>query len=417
MKIIHTSDWHLGNNFHGYDRSEEHRHFLDWLLGVLRERMPDALIVAGDVFDTANPSAAAEQMFYDFLIAATEAVRGLQIVVIAGNHDAAGRIEAPARVLKRHNVYMRGIARHIDEAGDTRFEHLVLPLGNRLTNEAEVVCIALPYLRPSDYPHGKTIAEGLSYYFEQALRVVRKSDFKHLPVIATAHFYAAGSEICANEHSERLVVGGQDCVEADVVGKDICYTALGHIHKAQEVKEGKSSVHYAGSALPMSFSERGYRHGVNWVTIDSEARVKMERIAYQPLRRLKSIPEQGAASAAEVLRAIATLPAREKGDDGLHWPYLEIRVEERQPEPTLIKDVTTALESRAVCFCRMVRERPSGHYKNGAPRSIACLQSASPIEMAQRIYENRYHEAMPEALLTRLKQAEEMANKEEELEE
>ena len=96
MKILHTADWHLGNNFHGYDRTDEHRHFLRWLLEVMEEKQPDVLIVAGDVFDTANPSARAEELLYDFLLRATQTVRGLQIVLIAGNHDSAGRLEAPA---------------------------------------------------------------------------------------------------------------------------------------------------------------------------------------------------------------------------------------------------------------------------------------------------------------------------------
>ena len=108
MKLIHTADWHLGNTFHGYDRTQEHRHFLDWLLDRLREQQPDALIVSGDIYDTPNPSAAAEELLYDFLLQATDAVRGLQVVLIAGNHDSAGRIDAPASLLKRHNIYVRG---------------------------------------------------------------------------------------------------------------------------------------------------------------------------------------------------------------------------------------------------------------------------------------------------------------------
>ena len=104
MKIFHTADWHLGNTFHGYDRTQEHRHFLDWLLDRLREQQPDALIVAGDIYDSPNPSAAAEELLYDFLLQATDAVQGLQVVLIAGNHDSAGRIDAPASLLTRHNI-------------------------------------------------------------------------------------------------------------------------------------------------------------------------------------------------------------------------------------------------------------------------------------------------------------------------
>ena len=104
MKFIHTADWHLGNTFHGHDRSEEHHHFLKHLLDLISTRRPDALIVAGDIFDTPNPSARAEAMLYDFLLEATSRVQGLQIVLIAGNHDSGSRLEAPAALLKSHNV-------------------------------------------------------------------------------------------------------------------------------------------------------------------------------------------------------------------------------------------------------------------------------------------------------------------------
>ena len=88
MKILHTADWHLGNTFHAHSRLNEHKHFLRWLLGVLKERQPDALLITGDVFDSPNPSAAAEELLYDFLLRATLTVPGLQVVMTAGNHDS-----------------------------------------------------------------------------------------------------------------------------------------------------------------------------------------------------------------------------------------------------------------------------------------------------------------------------------------
>ena len=409
MKIIHTADWHLGNNFHGHDRIEEHQHFLDWLLQLLRTQMPDALIIAGDVFDSSNPPAAAEELFYNFLVTATEAVKGLQVVVTAGNHDSAGRLEAPARLLKRHNVYVRGTVRSSDE---DNFDHLILPLGNRLTNDAEVVCVALPFLRPSDYPSGMSASQGLNHYLENIMRRIKKSDFNRLPVIVAAHFYAAGSEVCESEHSERLVIGGQDCVDAGIVGKGICYTALGHIHKAQQVKHA-SPIYYSGSALPMSFSERNYRHGVNIVEIKGKGETSVERAVYTPLRCLKSIPEHGTASASEILREIERLPFRMKNDNGRQWPYLEIRVEERQPEPTLMHDVASVLEQRAVRFCRMVRVLPQAKDNHSAQTSFERIQSLSPLDMAQRVFESKYKEKFPDELLVRFRKAEELAKDEE----
>ena len=287
MKFIHTADWHLGNKFHGHERTDEHRHFLDWLLGMLCQQQPDALLIAGDIFDTANPPAAAEQMLYDFFAEATRRLPGLQIVAIAGNHDSAPRLEAPAALLKPHNIYIRGTVPRT-EHDQPDYDHFLLPLSTRHNSEAVCVCYALPFLRSCDYPAGMSAAEGLSLYFSNIRTPPRKSAFAGLPAICLAHFYATGAEICAEEHSERLVVGGQDCVPAEVLGKGIAYAALGHIHKAQSVGEG--AAYYPGSPIPLSFSEKYYRRGVNLVEISAEGETTVTRLDYTPLRQVVTIP-------------------------------------------------------------------------------------------------------------------------------
>ena len=99
MRILHTSDWHLGQTLHDFDRAHEHGCFLDWLLGTLVSEAADALLIAGDVFDGANPSSAAQALFYGFLGRVRQQLPRLSIVVIAGNHDSPGRMEAPSPVL------------------------------------------------------------------------------------------------------------------------------------------------------------------------------------------------------------------------------------------------------------------------------------------------------------------------------
>lgn len=407
MKILHTADWHLGNTFHGHSREEEHRHFLRWLLTTLRTEQPDALIVAGDVFDSANPSASAETLFYDFLLQAGETVSGLQIVVIAGNHDSAGRLEAPAALLRRHNIYVRAVIRRHPDNGQPDYSHYLLPLSSRTSPEAEVVCFALPFLRSCDYPAGLSPEQGIHLYLSHLTKALRASDFRGLPVVVTAHFYAAGAEVVEQEHSERLVIGGQEAVSAEVAECGAVYTALGHIHRAQRIplRKGKGEMWYAGSVLPMSFTERSYRHGIQRILIDADGTAAVSRIDYAPLRGLIAIPTSGAGSPVEVLDAIAALPRREKRDDGAHWPYLEIRVAERQPLPTLMADVAEALSDRAVRFCRMVRELPVSQQAGPIGERLETLQSLTPEEMAQRIFRSRYADAMPEPLLTRFRQA------------
>lgn len=407
MKILHTADWHLGNTFHGHSRLLEHKHFLAWLQQVLREEQPDALIVAGDIFDSANPSAAAEELLYDFLLNATILVPGLQIVLIAGNHDSASRLEAPAALLKTHNVYVRGTI-HYTPNGEPDFGYYLLPLADRQTGQAACVCMALPYLRTSEYPAGMSPAEGLQFFFNELQRAYCRSEFSNLPLIAAAHFYAAGAEVCQSGHSERLVVGGQDCVEANVVGSEVSYVALGHIHKAQKV-HASCSMEYAGSALPMSFSEINYQHGVTMVDLDTEGRTATRRIDYEPLRKLITVPADGtAASASQVFEEISHLPSQLKQKDMAAYPYLEIRVEEKQPEPTLMHDVMQALEDKAVRFCRMVRVRPESTVRqeaDAALKAVDSLASQSPLDLAQALFQKKYGNDMPAPLVEKFKKA------------
>ena len=419
MKILHTADWHLGNTFHGHARLDEHQHFLNWLLLTLKEQQPDALVVAGDVFDSANPSAAAEELLYDFLLRATIEVPGLQIVLTAGNHDSAGRLEAPAALLKTHNIYVRGTI-HYTPKGEPDFDYYLLPLAERQSGHAACVCMALPYLRGGDYPAGMTPEEGLRFFFKQLHQHLRKSNYKGLPVVVAAHFYASGADICKDDHSERLVVGGQDCVNADVVGGNVSYVALGHIHKAQQIK-GDAYAFYAGSALPMSFSEVAYRHGVQLVDIDPQGEAVAQFIEYTPLRSLMTIPAHGRAVRAEqVLDCIAELPKRGKNDDSHTWPYLEIHVEEAQPQPTLMHDVMEALQDRAVHFCRMLRVRPEGKATdadNNATDTAAtadALSALTPLDLAKRNFEARFNSPMPDELIQRFNLAQQAAEKQSE---
>lgn len=405
MKFIHTADWHLGNTFHGHSRTDEHQHFLQWLLQTLQERQPDALLVTGDVFDTPNPSAEAENLFFDFLHHATEAVEGLQIVVVAGNHDSGGRLDAPDALLKERGVYVRGLVRRTDSGAPDYDEH-ILPLSTRTDPEARIVVFALPFLRSNDYAAGTSMQEALRAYIDNMYKQLRKSAFKGLPVVVCAHFYAQGAEVNEVEHSERLVVGGQDLVEADVVSRGASYVALGHIHKAQQVDD---VTWYAGSVLPMSFAEKFYQHGVNEVEISDEGDASVSQIPYAPLRTLISIPGRGAALAGEVLDALATLPKRKKDDDGSDWPYLEIRVRETQPEPGLLRDVTAALQDRAVRFCRMVREREVQPADKVQARNLQELQSITPDDLLRRVFRSRYGEELPDEMATRFQQASEAA--------
>lgn len=402
MKIIHTADWHLGNVFHRHNRVAEHRHFFGWLRDTIVQQQPDALIVSGDIFDGPNPAAEVQRLFYDFLTHLSVEHPGMSIILIAGNHDSGARLEAGEELLRLHNIFVRGTVWK-DAEGETYFERMILPLAPRGSDTAEVVCYALPFLRPADYPAGLSVQDGLRHYLTNLDKRLKKTAFKRLPVVVAAHFYAHGALIQAHEHSERLVVGGQDMVEIDTMGKAYAYVALGHIHRPQAVAHC-ANVRYAGSPLALSFSERDYKRAVNLVEIDTQGHVETTSLFYTPLCALISLPDRGALDPQEALSRLRSLPDAQPDDDREAYPYVEMNIRLAQPEPELRRRIGEIIEHKAVKFCRITtstyREQ-SAQDDTQRPAVENSLHSQAPIDIAKQYYTARYGNEMPEALVER----------------
>ena len=402
IRILHTADWHLGQIFFGYDRTQEHEHFLDWLAGVLTKNKIDVLIVAGDVFDVSNPSAASQRMFYRFIHRVTTENPRLQLVVVAGNHDSAARLESPLPLLQEMRTEIKGIVRK--QNGKIDYEHLLVELKNA-AGEVEALCLAVPFLRQGDYPvvetEGNPYAEGVKELYARLLKYALKKRTDGQALVAVGHLLATGSEIAEKDHSERIIIGGLESVPPESFPEQIVYTALGHIHKAQRVS-GRENIRYAGSPLPMSFAEKHYHHGVVKVTLDEGWAVEIEKLEYTPLVRLLSIPATEAAAPDEVLDELRGLELPE--DEPM--PYLEVKVKLSEPEPMLRQQVEEILEGKPVRLARIV-----SFYRQAAEGSVeeevltAGLQEMNPLQIVKATFENSYQTEMPEELVNLFQEA------------
>ena len=402
IRILHTADWHLGQTFFGYDRTQEHEHFLDWLAGVLTKNKIDVLIVAGDVFDVSNPSAASQRMFYRFIHRVTTENPRLQLVVVAGNHDSAARLESPLPLLQEMRTEIKGIVRK--QNGKIDYEHLLVELKNA-AGEVEALCLAVPFLRQGDYPvvetEGNPYAEGVKELYARLVKYALKKRTDGQALVAVGHLLATGSEIAEQDHSERIIIGGLESVSPESFTEQIVYTALGHIHKAQRVS-GRESIRYAGSPLPMSFAEKHYHHGVVKVTLDEGWAVEIEKLEYTPLVRLLSIPATEAAAPDEVLDELRGLELPE--DEPM--PYLEVKVKLSEPEPMLRQQVEEILEGKPVRLARIV-----SFYRQAAEGSVeeevltAGLQEMNPLQIVKATFENSYQTEMPEELVNLFQEA------------
>jgi exonuclease SbcD len=190
MRFIHTSDWHLGQTLHNFDRSYEHQAFLDWLIVCLVKEEAEALMISGDIFDTANPAAQAQKQFYRFLQRAKQQLPHLNIVIIAGNHDSPGRLEAPAPLLEEMDLaVICFVPRLLD--GSIDLDRLVLPSKNA-AGEIKAWCLAIPFLRPSDVPkcEGEVkdpYMQGITLLYQQCLQYALTQRQPDQAIIALGH--------------------------------------------------------------------------------------------------------------------------------------------------------------------------------------------------------------------------------------
>ena len=249
MKILHTSDWHLGAMLYQEKRYDEFDAALEWILKLLQKEAIDILLIAGDVFDTATPSNRAMEQYCQFL---SEAVKGgiKQIIITAGNHDSVSFLEAPKQVLRHLNIHVIGKA-------DQEFKDQLIPLKDEKENIQAVIC-AVPFLRDRDIRQAAA-GEDLDTLYQKRYDGVinyykaicgRASElYPGVPQIVTGHFFAAGGKL-SKDHT----MGNLFSINVKELPDTISYLALGHLHTPQTVA-GKSNFRYSGSLLKMDFGD------------------------------------------------------------------------------------------------------------------------------------------------------------------
>lgn len=348
MRLIHTSDWHLGQELHGFDRGVEHDEFLNWLASQVVKREADAIIVTGDVYDTVNPPIPAQQRLYQFLRRALTETSHLQIILIGGNHDSATRLELPKHLLDADRVHVIGGMPRQD--GQPMVARTLIELRDK-TGTPRAVCAAVPYLRPGDLP---TAGEGESPLKKFYHEVIKAASIAHrdLPLIVTGHLHMIGGAV-SRLSERRIVIGGEEAVSSDIFPAGIAYVALGHLHKPQAVS-GQTVIRYAGSPFPMSVDEKDYEHSIVVIGLDVPGSIKTDILRTPRPVPYYRVPTVGAAPldvVEEELRSISI------SDPGMHRrPFLEVAVQLDSPEPELRQRVEAALEGKPVRLTRIVRQ-------------------------------------------------------------
>ena len=274
MKILHTSDWHIGRALYGRKRYEECDAFLNWLAGLIESEHIDVLLVAGDVFDNSTPSNHAQELYYRFLCRVAAAANR-HVVVTAGNHDSPSFLNAPKELLKFLNVHVVGCA------SDPPADELIVLSGP--DQEPWLIVCAIPYLRDRDIRTAEAgesvedkerkIIEGIRAHYRlvcEAAEQKRALLKKPIPIVAMGHLFAAGGQTVDGDGVRELYIGSLAQVRTDVFPASIDYLALGHLHIPQAVG-GSDFIRYSGSPLPIGFGEAEQQKSVVLVEFSGNA--------------------------------------------------------------------------------------------------------------------------------------------------
>lgn len=243
MKLLHTSDWHLGHVLYNESQEEAQRSMLIQLTDIIREQQPDVLIISGDVYDTTQPSASIQQLFANVIVKMHEACREMTIVCIAGNHDSGSKHMIFHSPWKALNVHMVGSI-----TKDSNLDDYIIPVSGK--GFVVAVPFAVERYMPEDV-------------FRKLSEMVAKRNDKNLPVVLSCHLAVLRSDRRGHDYSSDTNIGGLNCQELEVFGNDYDYIALGHIHKQQQLgQEGR--IWYSGTPIAISFDEvyAGNQHGV-----------------------------------------------------------------------------------------------------------------------------------------------------------
>ena len=371
MKINHTADWHLGQEFFQYDRRAEHEHFFECLRRIVADERPDALVVSGDIYHTATPSNATMKQFTDNMVLLHNTLSEMTIVVTAGNHDSCSRLESTSEVWRLANVHVVGGVQRDAETGLFLIERHIIELPGK------GYILAVPFIQNNNLP-----------IFSQLQEEVAKRNTSSLPVVMTAHLTIVGSDLTG--HDVRLI-GGIESEPIEAFGADYDYLALGHIHCPQTLKGSRAR--YSGSPIQINFDEN-YPHSVSVVEIARNGEPPViKEVKIEPMMRFYTVPKEPK----PFYEAIAELAAFNPSQQG----YTRLNLLVKDYAPSNAEEMArNAVESRKnLKFCRIISTREHTERTDSQLRlNVSEVREINPIELAKAYYQERYGSEIEEEL-------------------
>lgn len=361
MKILHTSDWHLGHTLYNYDRTEEQMAMLLQMVDIVREEKPDVFLLCGDVYHTPQPSASVQTMFTNALVEIHDANPNMTIVVTAGNHDSGTKHDIFRTPWKALKVYTIG------SVDANNKEDLIIEI------PGQGYVIAVPYVNERNMPDG---------FFQDLLDIVAERNKANLPVLMTAHTTVSGCDFAGHENASEYVVGGIDSHSLEDMGTGYDYLALGHIHHAQFVRGGHHRVRYSGTPIPVSFDEN-YQHSVSIVELNKHGEGPVvKEIEIQTHRPLVTLPKDGVATWKDAKDLLEGFPNDIEA-------YIRLNVEVDNFLPVEANAEALLLTEGKKCrFCVINTHRLKKDSREAKVMSVQEFKTEKPIDIAERYAED-----------------------------
>lgn len=323
MRIIHTSDWHLGQYFFTKTRAQEHQQFLDWLLAQIREQQVDAVIVAGDIFDTGSPPSYARELYNRFVVAIRDTQ--CQLIILGGNHDSVATLNESKSLLACLNTTV--IANVHTE---TPLAPIILYQKNH--TPGALLC-AIPYLRPRDMINSKSgqsgadkqgaLKEAIADYYQrqyQAALDLRKQLNVNIPIIATGHLTTIGASV--SDSVREIYIGTLEAFNATLF-PPFDYIALGHIHRPQRVNKS-GHIRYSGSPIPLSFDESAQQKSVCLIDFEQDKLAEMTLLPIPEFQLLRTL----SGSLQEIATQLEKLATQYNEMDTTIWLDIEVSTQD-----------------------------------------------------------------------------------------
>ena len=386
MKVLHTSDWHIGQIFHNYSREEEHKYFFEQLKSIIIKEKPDVVVVSGDVFHTATPTIVSQRLYYNFIVELSRLDEDLQIVITSGNHDSPSRLEAPRPLWEAFNVSVVGMLDYQTITNDSGLNFDASKIEIPIRRKGEIIgwVLSVPYINGN-----ANIYDLLLNHLKN-----RPEYADNQSIVAMGHLAVKSADITGHSPD---IIGKLETLDVqdfkDVKGID--YWAFGHIHYPQAIK-GIENMRYAGSPFPISFNEN-YEHSVVSVNIE-DGKVKTTVIPLKTLIPIIDFPSKpkGYADALPfetVLMQLIEILGKKA--------YVRVHVQTDKP---LTQAETAAMiqafDGQEAMFCGIQSYFPEKAEGNElqSVKTLNELKSISPFELGCSVYQKKNGCEMPDEL-------------------